>query len=155
MKEFEYYTKTNTPYPFEKDYVTFQVNSISKGKIIHCSITEKELLSLTLNLKTVSKLESSSVQGDFLVIYKFDSVSYKARIEKYSQEFNKKDIEFKNDLAIENNIVPCSKLSDVIYSEAYERGHSAGHSEVASYYSSMSHFANEIIKATEKDLVLN
>jgi hypothetical protein len=152
MKEFKYYKKTNTPYPLEKDYVTFQVNSISKGNIIHEKITEEALL--TLSLKVVSRLESSSVQGDFVVVYKFDDDSYKINLEKYSQEFNDKDIEFKNDLAIENNIATYSKLSDVIYSEAYDKGHSAGHSEIASYYSSLSYFANEIIEAKEQDLVL-
>lgn len=56
---------------------------------------------------------------------------------------------FEKDLQLEFNITP--SVHSIIYSKAYEEGHSGGFSEIYHWYEELAGFVYDIIKAIKKD----
>lgn len=153
MKEISYYQNVGVPYPFEEKYVTFQVNNILEGTIEHKSLTKEELLAIGFSAPTkAEEATRQKVAGtEFLVIYRMNTDAYIADTSEYTRASNARSNEFYNDLAEKNGFDPSSKIAELVYSEAYERGHSAGYGEVAACYDSIANFAKEIIQASKEE----
>ena len=153
MKEIKYYQETGMIYPRKSDYVRFQVNSVLEGTVVHEGLTEDELEDI--GFSTVTERQEGTRQKldnvEYLVIHRFDEAGYKTHEASYAERQNALMDEFFRDLAESEGFDPESKIAKLVYSEAWDRGHSAGLSEVASDYSSVADFAEQIIAASKTD----
>ena len=71
MKVIDYYTKNKFEYPNRKDFTAFQVNSLSKGNVVHESLTKSELIKKGFTY--ITELKKTEVQKeDFIVIHNFN-----------------------------------------------------------------------------------
>lgn len=116
MKPFDYYSKAQTPYPNQKDYITFYV--YDKGA---CIYSESSLSNTKSNLR---EDYPNAVIQEVL-----DEEAYKAHRKEYDDERNKLYQEFQNDLFEEYGVsdnpkrfLLLTKLEDLrdSYSEIYD-----------------------------------
>ena len=110
MKDLPYYTTCDTPYKGVKSFE---------------SELESELNDFVGTIKEGEKKKSE--------INDRARESYRENEMKRGKEQSDKTAEFKNDLAIDNGIENHPKL-DLLFSKAWEHGHSGGLSEVKYYF---------------------
>lgn len=153
MKKFDYYKNVGINYPYKVNFIFFQVNDVKAGGVVHIRLSADELKEK--GFEVVSQLEEISQQEvggvKYAVIYHYDEEAHKLHEQKYNEKSALLMDEFQSDLAVSEDLDPKSKFASVIYNEAWDKGHSAGIEEVAGYYSSVAHFASEIILATKLD----
>lgn len=149
MKDIQYYKTIDIPYPRKEDFVTFQVNNIVEGSVVHRSLSAGQLkekgFSPVSKTQVVTRQKIDNVE--YLVIYRLDEDGYKEREKAYTAKANELMTEFKRDLAQSEGYEPESKIAELVYQEAWDRGHSSGLDEVSSYYSSVAEFADSIEQA--------
>ena len=120
MKPFDYYSKAQTPYPNQKDYITFYV--YDKGVVLWSGPNwEKD------------KAELKEEYPNALIQEVLDEDAYKARRKEYSDESAKLYQEFQNDL-FENFNVTDNPKRFKCFELAWEHGHSSGLEEVSGYF---------------------
>lgn len=108
----------NVTYPSKNDYITCKVFD-KNGKLIKEDISFTDVI----------------IQGllkDNQIVKCLNDVSYHKQMNDYYNEQNKIDNQFKQDmfkeLDIENN-----EKRDLLFSKAWEMGHSSGYDEVKNY----------------------
>lgn len=153
MKDINYYKDIGVPYPKKEDYSYYQVNNVQEGTVLHDKIFAEDLKNM--GLKPVSEIKEAELQKldgvEYLVLYRIAEDSYERALRFYINKSNELIKEFQDDLAISENLEPNSRMANIIYCEAYERGHSSGLSEVANYYSGIAYFAQEVINAHKEE----
>lgn len=87
-----------------------------------------------------------------------DNIKYETALDKWKVSFNKKILDyresanngiklFKLDLFKEFDLSP--EIHEIVYNEAYDRGHSSGLHEIYSHYENLIEFVLKIEKITE------
>lgn len=152
--------KSKVPYPSKRDYFIYNVMSDEGDKLGSFDSPDKlveafgeDILKVcrTVHMKVEREDKASVIFGDYIVVIKFDVDAYKAHSEKYSKESTRIEKQFFNDCCEDHAVDPESEIASIIYSEAYQRGHSSGRSEVYNYFGDISDFADRIIDAHEKE----
>lgn len=152
MKNIDYYSEIGLPYPSENNFVSYQVNNVLAGTVFLKDVTKKQLEEE--GFKAVSKIEESNIQKkdgvEYIVVYRFNESAYKQAKKDYQEKANALNSEFQDDLAREYGYTPNSEIANLVYDKAWDRGHSAGLHEVASYYSDYSDFADRITEIAKE-----
>lgn len=104
----------------------------------------------TVNQKVRTEGKASVVFGDLVVVIKYDKDAFLDYRKAYGEENGRLQEKFYYDCCLDHGCDPGSALSRLIYSEAYDRGHSAGYSEVYNYFDSVSEFADRVLEAVKK-----
>lgn len=94
--------------------------------------------------------EYQTSSGTVIVKFSFDEKSYKEEMSKYQKQCSILMDAFKQDLATAYLHTHFRYLADAVYYQAWERGHSAGLSEVMSYYCDLAIWAEEIAESVLK-----
>ena len=120
MKPFDYYSKTQIPYPNKKDYTTFYV--YDKGV---CILEEK-------SSSTTGSIARSHLKQKYptaVIQEVLDEEGYKAHQKQYGEERHKLQEEFVNDLFEEFGVSDNPKRHKA-FALAWEQGHAYGLEEV-------------------------
>ena len=123
-------------YPSESDFKTYQVNCLETNKVLHKGISLQELNDLGIEFTG----EEKYFYENYVIICHTDEAAYDKAMSAYYDEYERLSDKFHNDLRttyLKDEHQDNMKLHNVIYSEAYERGHSHGNSEIACYYQSL------------------
>jgi hypothetical protein len=91
----------------------------------------------------------------YMVTCLFDNEAYKAEMKTRNVFNSQLHKVFTQDLKDEYCPDDMLHLFDIMYSEAWDRGHSAGFSEVASYFSGIVDFTQRIVEANNKARGIN
>ena len=116
MKPFDYYSKPEIPYPNKKNYITYYAYS------------EGECLYKGSNFYT-SKQEVEKDYPNAVIQVVLDEEVYKAHLKQYTEETQKLNQEFQDDLFEEFGVTNNPKRHKC-FCYAWYRGHSSGYSEV-------------------------
>ena len=119
MKDFDYYSKVEIPYPSDKDYINVFLYD-NGGVLFHGTWWEWH--------HNREKYPSTAVKQEV-----FDKEGYKKAKDAYHREEQRLYLEFTEDIAREFGVHGNPK-ADLLFSIAWEFGHSAGYSEVYGYY---------------------
>ncbi len=82
--------------------------------------------------------------ASLLEAYEREEEVYKAKKAEYTAEVNRLQALFVDKLRVESVLSP--SMFDIVYSKAYEDGHSGGYHEVASKFDELESFAMQILK---------
>ena len=104
----------------------------------------------TVNQKVRTEGKASVIYGDLVVVIKYDKDGFLAYRKAYGEENGRLQEMFYQDCCEDHDCDPDSDLSRLIYSEAYDRGHSAGYSEVYNYFDSVASFADRVLESVKK-----
>lgn len=110
MKDINYYKELNTPYKCKAEFMGMVPRQIEKF------------------VGTKSEIEAKEKE-----LYEQAEEKYKLHCKRRREDQNAKTEEFKNDLAEENGVKNSPKL-DLLWSKAWDMGHSSGFSEVKHYF---------------------
>jgi phosphomannomutase len=121
MKPFDYYSKPQTLYPNKKDYITSYV--YDKGVVLWSGPTWEK-----------NKAELKEEYPNALIQEVLDEEGYKAHQKQYGEETHKLQDEFRKDLFEEFGVMENPKRNKAFY-YAWDKGHSAGYSQVHSVFS--------------------
>ena len=119
MKDFEYYSNVEIPYPKDKDFVT--VFLYDNGELLFKGTWNEWH-------HNKEKYPSTAVKQEV-----FDKEGYRKTKDAYKKEKRRLYLEFTEDIAREFGVQDNPKR-DLLFSKAWELGHSAGYSEVYGYY---------------------
>lgn len=121
MKDFKYYKTVNVPYPSRDEFVTVFV--YSQGQVLWTGpLNEYKNMTDRFQNCVIEKVANDE--------------GLKAARAAYGAEASRLEQEFKNDL-FEYHGVTENPKANKCYSIAYDYGHHAGHSEVASYFDTL------------------
>ena len=120
MKPFDYYSKTQIPYPNKKDYTTFYV--YDKGV---CILEEKS----SSTTGSIAKSHLKQKYPNAVIQEVLDEEGYKAHQKQYGEERHKLKEEFVNDLFEEFGVGDNLKRHKA-FDLAWEKGHANGLEEV-------------------------
>jgi hypothetical protein len=109
----------DAPYPNKKDFTTFF--AYSKGKVVGENITNE------------MKKDIEAQYPGCIIEPNFDQAGFDAAMKKYGEHRGNVERLFREGV-IYNCGVAGHKNASKAYSIAYDRGHSAGYEEVASYF---------------------
>jgi len=121
MKPFDYYSKPQTLYPNKKDYITSYV--YDKGVVLWSGPTWEK-----------NKAELKEEYPNALIQEVLDEDAYKEHQKQYGEETHKLQDEFRKDLFEEFGVMENPKRNKAFY-YAWDKGHSAGYSEVYGVFS--------------------
>jgi len=150
--------KNTMNYPKESNFYRYTVLSDEGEKLgsfeNQQSLVEEygeDLLKVcnTVNQKVRTEGKASVVYGDLVVVIKYDKDAFLDYRKAYGEENGRLYELFYRDCCEDHGCDPDSALSSVIFSEAYDRGHSAGYSEVYSYFDSIASFADRVLEAAK------
>ena len=81
--------------------------------------------------------------------YNNDMIVYRLALDAYRRETGRLNDLFYSDLLVEHGMTTIAdeKIAALLYSKAYEQGHSAGNSEIASYFAELVELAQLLEKA--------
>lgn len=132
--------------PVKRDYTTYYVFSVySKGSVVTSGNAEKVFKDT--NTTNLYELRSLCKANKYILEEVVDEEEYKKASSEFRKELNQIDIKFKrdlgNDLGIDFIDDPVGVL---IYSMAYEKGHSAGMNEIALYALEYTDIMRDIIR---------
>lgn len=151
--------KNTMQYPKESNFYRYTVMTDEGEKLGNFedqkSLVEEygeDLLKIcnTVNQKVRTEGKASVVYGDLVVIIKYDKDAFLEYRKAYGEESGRLEEKFYYDCCLDHGCDPTSALSKVIYSEAYDRGHSAGRNEVYNYFDSVSEFVDKVLDAVKK-----
>jgi hypothetical protein len=109
-------------YPKQKDFQ--KVFVYARGKVIANGVARNTIDDHQINAwKTTGHI----------VEIEDDKVAYRAATQAYGAETARLETKFRDDLEEEYDMVGHPK-ADILFSKAWQMGHSAGYGEVASYY---------------------
>jgi predicted nucleic acid-binding protein len=120
MKPFDYYSKRQTAYPHNKDYITFYV--YDKGA---CILEEKSISATG----SITKSHLKQKYPNAVIQEVLNEEEYKAHLKQYGEETHRLHEEFVNDLFNHFNVSDNPKKHKV-FEIAWEKGHAYGHEEV-------------------------
>lgn len=130
----------------KEDYTTYNVFDNEEGEVVHRKITKDELSDLGFPGTGIGGIQAT--HGKYIVTKYVDDEAYKeARKENSKMEGEIID-EFKQALFDDNGYEQDSKVAEVIFSEAWEDGHSSGLKEVEQHFYDYDEFAQDILKAS-------
>jgi phosphomannomutase len=121
MKPFDYYSKLQTAYPNKKDYITSYV--YDKGVVLWSGPTREK-----------NKAELKEEYPNALIQEVLDEDAYEARLEEYNGKGAELHSEFRKDIFEEFGVMGNPKR-DKAFAYAWDKGHSAGYSEVYGVFS--------------------
>ncbi len=126
----------NDKYPNKEDFTTYFV--YSKGKVILNGVPKSEYV----------EWKNKNKEGSFIHENIFDGEKFKEYRAKWHEKQNDLHKKYKDELfAYYGN----SPFNDIIYSRAYEEGHSTGYEEIENIFYDLHCFVNEIfIRINEK-----
>ena len=119
MKDFDYYSEVEFPYPNDKDYTS--VFLYDNGKVIFEGTWNEWH-------HNKEKYPPTAVKQEV-----FNKEDYKKAEKEYNTEQQRLYLEFREDIARKFGVQDSPK-ADLLFSKAWELGHSAGFSEVHGYY---------------------
>ena len=130
MKDFKYYNNVKTPYPRQKDIIREIIAKLDDVPLTKAERIEKEA--------------EAAKEGEAI---------FKDKLKEYNQESNNLKEEFWKDCREEftYDCVLTPKGCEILESEAWERGHSCGYSEVYSCLSDLCDFTEKILKKRKKE----
>jgi len=152
--------KNTMKYPKESDFYRYTVMSDEGDKIGNfekaselVNAFSEDMLKVcnTVNSKVRTEGKASVVYDDYVVVIKYDKEAYREYRKAYGQETSRLEELFYQDCCEDHGYDPDSDLSRLIYSEAYDRGHSAGYSEVYNYFDSVAAFADNVLEAVKNN----
>jgi hypothetical protein len=133
--DFEDY-KNTVEYPAMSSFTT--VNLYKRGEVLLKNATIAYVDASNLfpqdPISTLAALEKVAMKFGIIVESFNDELAYKAAKGNYRAETSRLHDKFKADLEEEFGVVGNPK-ADLLFSIAWEHGHSAGYSEVYNYYS--------------------
>lgn len=127
--------KTVLPYPRKANFVSYYV--YKQGECVAEKESQTHILKNLGLTGAFAKLKSSFqsfMSDNGYTVEKFvDEESYHTKLNAYRDDENRLHAQYKADLFEEHDVTDNPK-KDLLYSKAYDLGHSAGYSEVASYF---------------------
>lgn len=151
--------KNTMQYPKESNFYRYTVIT-DEGEKLGSFENQKELVEEhgedllkicnTVNQKVRTEGKASVVYGDLVVVIKYDKDAFLDYRKAYGEENGRLQEKFYYDCCLDHGCDPNSELSKVIYSEAYDRGHSSGYNEVYNYFDSVAEFADRVLEAVKK-----
>ena len=159
MSAFEEAKYKNTmAYPKESNYYRYTVMSDEGDKLGSFDTKEslveafgEDILKVcnTVSSKVRSEGKASVVFNDYVVVIKYDKDAFRDYRKAYGQENGRLEELFYQDCCEDHGCDPDSDLSRLIYSEAYDRGHSSGYHEVYNYFGSIADFADRVLDSVK------
>jgi len=129
--------KNDVPYPKKKDFTTY--SALVKGKLILDNVTEDELD------KTVSK--HNKLKDSIVYSPNFNEDKWSVVHDAYNKREREMHSQFKTDLFDEEGLGGTNETLNVIFDEAWERGHSCGFEDVAGQFIDLISFIEKYEKA--------
>jgi hypothetical protein len=143
LKDYGEY-KPNLMYPAMEDYKTYNIYKDENGEISKVFVGDVEsfvkygnTITNCIVFLSAKLLQSYLEKNKFIVRLTVDEEGYKSARKRYNDEEIRLDQLFKFDLEEEYGTSGHPK-ADLLYTKAWERGHSSGLSEVAGVYSDLS-----------------
>jgi len=127
--------KTKLPYPKREDYKTFTV--YRDGKCLFYK-QKREVICDEIDAPISEGINflSDLHKHDFVVERIFDEDGYKTHLQEYMDDQKRLNVKFAEDLHDEFGVSDNPKR-DVLFSIAWDKGHSDGYSEVYAQYAEL------------------
>ncbi|ASV44547.1 hypothetical protein PBI_SCTP2_532 [Salicola phage SCTP-2] len=134
--------------PRKEDYKRYDVMNFRTGEYLHRNLSESTLKEGGYEKPTFKS--NTKEQGDLLVILKDGcEEKYQKDRDAYYDKRNQIMEDFKNELLEEEGFTRNDirkRIGEIVYSKAWEDGHSNGLSEVENHFSEYSEMVDEILR---------